>query len=204
MHCNLASVEARVLVQPTMYPPKLIKPYVVSFCRSIVRDPTPRFVPVRSRPDAEVRSCFTTVARQVQESGGQMSTGWAIWEWPDVIIEGEYHCVWLSPSGDEIDITPKDPAIKRILFLPDAVRPYGGFQRDNFRKVLCKDKDVLRMAELGRLIHEELNRGELKHQHGEVVVRIQYARYQEENAAIVARLAKRYGHRLAELAKHSV
>lgn len=187
-----------------MFPPKLIKPYVVSFCRSVVRDPAPRFVPVRARVGAEVMDCFGTVPEQVQEHGGTMVVGWAIWEWPDVLIEAEYHGIWLSATGEEIDVTPKEPPVKRVLFLPDPKRPYEGYQRDSVRKALCRDKDVFRLIELNKLIHTELNRGHLKHQHGAVAVRPEYGDYDREKRAIVQRLHQHYGHKLAGLARSAL
>ncbi len=188
-----------------MFPPKLIKPYVVSFCRTVVREPVLEFVPVRPRATAEVLSCFTTVPLQVQEHGGQVIVGWAIWEWPDVVIEAEYHAVWQSPDGQLVDVTPKDPPVKRVLFLRDPFRPYEGFQRDNFRKALRRDKDVDRLIELGRLIHDELNRGDLKFRHGDdVPVREAYAVFSRERAEVAGRLRERYGDKLRAVALHSL
>jgi hypothetical protein len=151
------------------FPPKLIKPYVVSFCRSVVAKPEPRYVPLEPIESAEPDSCFELVPSHVAKNGGAMSIGWSVWEWPQVFIEAEFHAIWVCPDGREVDITPKKIPQRRILFLPDPHRMYEQFQRDNIRKPLCRDKDVTRMIEIARLMHAELNAGELKHYHGTVV-----------------------------------
>jgi hypothetical protein len=185
------------------FPPKLIKPYVISFCRSIVENPEPCYVPLEPLDGAEPDSCFELVPKYVESHGGEMRTGWAIWEWPQVIIEAEFHAIWLSSERREIDITPKKIPQRRILFLPDPHRKYEGFQRDNVRKALCKDKDVSRMIQLGKLMHAELNGGELKYYHGPVVKSDAYMKLEDENRNVQMKLAARYGRLLDEARKES-
>lgn len=179
-------------------PPKIIKPYVVSFCRSIVSTPEPRYVPLEPLDGVEPDSCFETVVDQIKKYGGTQQIGWAIWEWPKVLIEAEFHCIWIAPDGREFDITPKKLPMPRILFLPDPKRRYEGFQRDNFRKPLCKDKDVLRLIAIQKAMHAELNRGELKYVHGEVAMGPRYIKLMRENTMIQERLAGRYGDFLSD------
>ena len=73
---------------------------------------------------------------KVEKNGGGFQYGWQIWEWPDVMIEAEFHAVWNSPQGILIDITPKQIDTHKILFLPDANRTYEGKQVNNFRQPL--------------------------------------------------------------------
>jgi hypothetical protein len=94
------------------------------------------WVPVRSRRDSVRQDCFKDVERQVAENGGEIIYGWQIWEWPRMMIEGEFHAVWRSPGGEIIDITIKPDGEERILFIPDPTRVYSGRQLDNIRLAL--------------------------------------------------------------------
>ena len=125
-----------------MRPPKIIKPYVISFCRSIVDAPEPRYIPVRPIAQANVNDCFNVVKSYMGYAEGTQLFGWSIWEWPNVFIEAEFHSIWVSANEEEIDITPKEIPVENILFLPDKKRKYNGYQVDSFlRKRACgKDK----------------------------------------------------------------
>lgn len=187
-----------------MIPPKLIKPDVVKFCRRVVRDSNPYYIAVKPDVGGEPLDCFSIVEEKIHSEGGEAIIGWAIWEWPKVIIEAEFHCVWKSAKGEVIDITPRDPPIKRILFVEDPRRKYEGTQVDNIRHPLKRDRDILRMIELGDLLFEVLNRGELKHMHGTVAVDIAHEAYEEERRMIVQKLMSKYGHTLREAAQYEV
>ena len=67
----------------------------------------PVYVKVQPESGAIVSECFPNVERKVLSSGGKMLCGWQIWEWPNVMIEAEFHAIWQSPEGDWVDITPK-------------------------------------------------------------------------------------------------
>ena len=149
-----------------MRPPKIIKPYVLKFCSSVVPDATPVYVTCRPLPDAPVNDCFPIVDRQVASAGGESVIGWAVWEWPKVFIEAEFHAVWKQPDGSLLDIAPKVMPIPRILFIPDPQRVYRGRQVANVRRPLCNDKAVKRFCELSTLIFKELNAGALADVHG--------------------------------------
>jgi len=64
-------------------------------------------------------NCHTNVLHRVREHGGERLNGWMIWEAPGLFAEGEFHCVWRSPDGDLVDVTPRRDGEARILFLPD-------------------------------------------------------------------------------------
>ncbi len=74
-----------------------------------------------------------------------MQYGWAIWEWPNVMLEAEHHAVYELPAGPPwIDITPSlIPNVSRRLFLPDDSAIYDfeveGIRRDNERLALADD-----------------------------------------------------------------
>lgn len=94
------------------------------------------WVPVRPRHDSVLNDCYNDVERQIAEFGGEIIYGWQVWEWPRMMIEGEFHAVWKSPAGEMIDITIKPDGEERILFIPDPTRIYRGRQFDNIRLAL--------------------------------------------------------------------
>lgn len=78
------------------------------------------FVPVIPEKWAVEGYCSANVKAKVKVAGGRPMPGWCIWYAPGHFIEGECHCVWESPSGSLIDVTPKSDKEARILFVPDA------------------------------------------------------------------------------------
>jgi hypothetical protein len=76
----------------------------------------PVYVKVQPEPWAIVNECFPNVERKVLSNGGKMLCGWQIWEWPNVMIEAEFHAIWQNPKGDWVDITPKQDEEQTILF----------------------------------------------------------------------------------------
>lgn len=182
-----------------MRPPRIIKPYVIAFCRSIVPNPIPTYVTVRPAEGVAPDDCFRAVPAHINRHGGGQQIGWTIWEWPKVMIEAEFHCVWLSPSGEFQDITPKRVTVPRILFAPDARRTYRGFQVDNVRKPLRRDRDLERFCEVCHLLYRELNSGELAYQHGEVPLSPAGDRYLNEKQQLRSVLFRRYGEPTTEV-----
>ena len=75
--------------------------------------------------------CFPVVEAYVGAHGGQSVIGWQLWEWPGLYLEAEFHAVWRSPTGQLLDLTPKEIPVHTILFLEDPTRPYGGRRRRN-------------------------------------------------------------------------
>ena len=74
--------------------PTRITSVIRSFCKSIAPDSPPVYVPVRAERGARVRNCFFAVSEKVSRSGGELVHGWAIWHWPDVMIQAEFHGIW--------------------------------------------------------------------------------------------------------------
>jgi hypothetical protein len=174
-------------------PPKIIKPYVVSFCRSIVAEPQPIYVPVRTVPGAPKDDCFSIVPQHISRHGGEQIIGWTIWEWPRVYIEAEFHTVWQQPDGTVVDLTPKIVPMPRILFLPDPRRSYKGRQVDNIRKPLNHDPAIKRFCELATLMHDEQNRGDLADYHGPIMFTERMQRIDTERQQLGLLLQRRYG-----------
>jgi hypothetical protein len=125
-----------------------------------------------------------------------MVTGWAIWEWPKVFIEAEFHAVWCSPTGEFLDLTPRPLLSEHILFLPDATLKYDGRQIDNIRRALVKDNDLTRFLFIFRRQFEILNKGDLAFQHGAISLPPKALKelhaLQKEGARLERRLNVRY------------
>jgi hypothetical protein len=111
----------------------------LELCREINPNQEAIFIPVVPDSNFPVNECFFNVRSKVEKEGGQLQYGWAIWLWPDVLLEAEFHAVWVSTSGALTDITPKEDGAPRILFLPDDSRQFdfnSCHQVDNIRKAL--------------------------------------------------------------------
>jgi hypothetical protein len=131
-------------MQRIMHPttPKTISLAVQKLCSELVSEGVPLYLKVTPKSYEEANDCFIVVEREVAERGGEVCFGWTIWEWPSVFIEADFHAVWRAPTGELIDITPKQLPIERILFLPDIVRRYEGKQVKNVRRALSADSAV--------------------------------------------------------------
>ena len=125
-----------------------------------------------------------------------MATGWALWEWPGLFIEAEFHAVWHSPDGRLVDLTPNRLIPTAIVFVPDSLRRYEGRQVDNVRKALVKDNDLTRFLFTFRRQFEILNKGDLAFQHGPISLPRgalkELQALQKEQARLERRLQNRY------------
>jgi hypothetical protein len=126
-------------------------------------------------------------------NGGKQYNGWAIWEWPKVFIEAEFHCVWESPGGELIDLTPDGFQPDKILFLPQPQKQYRGRRVDNIRKPLSRDKDVHRFIELAGERFAELNRTALSGYYGPIIIQGRALAIEDEMERLQAKLMDRYG-----------
>jgi hypothetical protein len=124
---------------------------------------------------------------------GDQVIGWTIWEWPRVLIEAEFHCVWRQSDGTLLDITPKPVQVPRILFLPDPVRRYQARQVDNIRKPLDRDPAIKRFCDLSAKYHRAVNEGDLAEYHGPVTLSEQATRDEIEREQLKMLLVRRYG-----------
>lgn len=142
--------------------PRNIGPEVHALCRKILRKyEPPLFVTVSPEPGASVLDCFAAVADKIARDGGQAVFGWCIWHWPRVLIEGEFHAIWRSPAGEEIDPTPKQDGEEQILFLEDPARRWdeaANEQVANIRLPLRDDPRIHRLISLFEQKHALINR----------------------------------------------
>jgi hypothetical protein len=99
-------------------------------------------VSVQPEPAARQDYCFSNVEAKVESSGGSMVLGWTIWETPGILVEGEFHSCWQSPSGELVDVTPKRDGERRILFLPDPSRTWERLFVCNVRLPLVDTPEI--------------------------------------------------------------
>jgi len=150
--------------------PAEFSPSIRSLCLELVSRVNPLYVDVQPIPDSASDECFVLVPEQIRRNGGQAAIGWAIWEWPSLFVEAEFHCVWRAPDGSLLDVSPKKSPTQRILFLTDHTRRYEGRQVNNVRKPLSKHPAVLTFLTASDAEYEFMNRGERAGQHGHIKV----------------------------------
>ena len=132
--------------------PARIGPSVRRLIATVTPGGRARYLQVRPSPGATVNGCFSNVRAKVARDGGRMLCGWQLWEWPRVLVEAEFHAVWLSPGGDMVEITPKPNGESSILFVPDEQREYRGEVVDNVRLALHDDQLVKHFIRVSREI----------------------------------------------------
>jgi len=121
--------------------PHSITSKILELCNAVCPGQKPVYIPVDPLPNQKVNDCFRIIPKHIDAHGGKQIIGWAIWESIEfMIIEAEFHAIWRSPTGEQVDISPKDAAVKRVLFLPDPSRKYEGPQvLDNIRHPMIDD-----------------------------------------------------------------
>ena len=170
-----------------MNAPQEIGKTVQQFCNYFSLGEEAVWVPVDPRADSTFGDCFKDVERQVSEKGGDIVYGWIVWEWPRILIEGEFHAVWKSPVGKLIDLTTKPDGEQRIVFVPDPQRSYEGRQRDNLRLALWDHNLVHEFIEAHKQMHELFERNRISELASAVDVD-EHARLQERIAATYMKL----------------
>lgn len=128
------------------------------------------YLPVTPEPGAVVNECFPNVETKIERAGGQMLCGWQLWEWPHVLVEAEFHAVWMSPAGDLVEITPKPQQESKILFVPDPKLRYQRLSKDNVRLALRDDLVIRHFIRASEMIVRVMNKGERSSQYGYVSV----------------------------------
>ena len=142
--------------------PTIISPAVIRLKNHLNLNTEPIFVQLRVEPWAEEQSCFPNVDRMIRSMGGSAMNGWSVGIIPGVLIEGEFHCVWRSNSGELFDITPNNSGMKPTLLLPDPTNVWSGGVENNIRLPLSSDQLVIDYIDGKNLIYEIWNSGEDK------------------------------------------
>lgn len=153
--------------------PKTITKDIKEFCNRIVKGQPPIYLDINPDSEAEPLDCFINVKRKIDKEGGDVQYGWIIWEIPTIMVEAEFHAVWISPEKKLIDITPcsremdnKTIDIRRILFLIDPSIRYEGKQVNNIRQPLRDDCLIKEYITIADKFFEETNKGDSAYNHG--------------------------------------
>jgi hypothetical protein len=141
------------------------KKHVQSFCESLVPGGTPFPIAIDAEAHAEANDCFNIVKAKVATCGGTPIFGWAIWEWPGVLIEAEFHAIWKDESGSLRDISPAPDGVSSRLFLPDPSCSYEGKQVNNVRHPLTDNPEVRRLIAAQNAFFEVMNKSERAYMH---------------------------------------
>jgi len=144
--------------------PSTISEPILSLCRSICASQEPMYVKHSPESYAQVNECFPAIDRKVQECGGKVHYGWQLWEWSDVLLEAEFHAVWLSPENELLDVTPKPFKVEKILFLTDPSMRYEGKQVNNIRVPLSDNPIPRDFIGICDAIFRIQNKGDKAHQ----------------------------------------
>lgn len=103
--------------------PKEIDDSVIDFCKSITPYSIPEYVRLRPESWCIQNECYSNVKQKVEDCGGKRQLGWRIQVVPDPLpkfmIEAVHHAIWISETGEKIDITPQPDSANRIVFVSD-------------------------------------------------------------------------------------
>lgn len=122
--------------------PRTITAAIQEFASELSPDQSLLTVPVNPHPSSLLGECFDNVAAAVQRAGGSIIYGWLFWEWPEVLLEAEFHAIWRRPDGSLLDVTPQADGEAEILFLPDPAANYREQRIDNHRRALSGERLV--------------------------------------------------------------
>jgi hypothetical protein len=180
--------------EPPIPKPVVDKPEVRALCAGLVPGEIPKLVKVDAPPWAEPQECVGNVESVIEIHGGTVQYGWQLWEtWPGVLIEAEFHAVWIDDHGRSHDVTPKElPGIKQIVFLPDPKLVYEGRQIDNVRMPLKGDPLISEFIEAAEAFYEVTNRGELADYHGDLVLMPEMRAIQERRMGLEMKILEKY------------
>ena len=154
---GLPEMKLEIRGKPLMRTPAKVTCEIKELCFKIKPTNAPLYVDVAPSPGAKPLECFFNVQEVVWKDGGELLSGWAIWEWPRVSIEAEHHAVWKKVDGRLVDLTPNAAGTRQILFLPDEEAHFdfkGLVHRDNVRQPLTSLEAVRRLIEAAKQRHE--------------------------------------------------
>lgn len=167
-------------------------PLIAALCNDVAPGQVPVQIPSRPPVGAIENDCFLNVQAHVEQHGGELVIGWALWEYPGVFAEAEFHAVWRDPSaGSLVDLNPRPFPFSVINFLPDPARRYEGRQVDNVRMPLKNDPLVKQFIYQAQRYFQLTNAGDLADQHGAVAVPAHLFKDIERTRREMERLGKR-------------
>ncbi|MEC5129022.1 hypothetical protein VSU19_19835 [Verrucomicrobiales bacterium BCK34] len=94
-------------------------------CEEVSPENYPIYMGIEPLPEFPPDNCYFNVAEMVEREGGDSVFGWAIYEWPRVWHEFQFHAIWRDNEGDLHDVTPRRDNEKVVLFLPSELEFTG-------------------------------------------------------------------------------
>lgn len=135
--------------------PKKITKEIEELCHKINEDSQPIYVAVDSKvPASNETDCVENVAFKMMNDGGDFQFGWAIWEWPEVMLEAEFWVVWVNHDGQLVDVTPRGRGDK-ILFIADDKTKFEGKPIDSILKPIIDHPLILQYIEINQRIWQQ-------------------------------------------------
>ncbi|MGZ0707306.1 hypothetical protein ACWPKO_03090 [Coraliomargarita sp. W4R53] len=116
------------------------------FCESLCAGQAPIWISVKPPSYAQIGHCYENVEKRIKQKGGMPVFGWEISNLEDLWLEAQFHCIWKSPKGELVDLTPEQFGRNRVLFLKDNHRVYNGIPID-FRRFLIEGNDQDKVQE---------------------------------------------------------
>jgi hypothetical protein len=182
-----------------MTTPQRVTTNVLRLCKKIGGVDKSAFINVRPRSDSQPGNCFLDVDLQVLKFGGSAQYGWLIWEFPGILIEGEFHAVWWQPDNSMLDVSIKPDGETQILFAPDRVRMFNNRRVPNIRMAIGSDPKIKQLIK----ISEEIERLEdlqcQKTSFGEVLIDEDLSKLYSRRKEIGEDLANSRAYRRAQL-----
>jgi hypothetical protein len=178
--------------------PAVDSPQLRELCGRIVPGEVPVLVPHKRMADMVENDCFINVPKVVEQYGGRIEHGWQLWENPrGLMIEAEFHAVYLHQNGQRFDITPKSLPFEgnNIAFLPDPSRVWEGKQVNNVRMSLVDDPLMDEFIAAADAWFEARNEGDLATYHGDDAAKLGTPRIMQAQRKMMdlqMRLATKY------------
>lgn len=132
--------------------PRKITKDIEELCHKIKPGDQPLYITVDKTISVDDEAdCIENVARKIMKDGGDFQFGWAIWEWPEVMLEAEFWVVWVNHDGQLIDVTPRGRG-ERILFIADNETKFEGKPINSILKPIIEHPLVLQYIEINERI----------------------------------------------------
>lgn len=139
--------------------PKKIDDTVIEFCKSIVSSAKPEYITVCAESWCKPNECYDNVQQKVRTNGGKRQLGWRIQVVPDpmpkFMIEAVHHAIWITETGEKIDITPQESYNGKIVFIEDNITQLGEYRIGEKYQALMKNKCVTEYVRLCNLESSE-------------------------------------------------
>ncbi|MEN6411953.1 MAG: SEC-C metal-binding domain-containing protein [Veillonellales bacterium] len=135
--------------------PKKLTKEIEKLCYEINPGEQPVYIPVDNKTVvASDADCVEMVALKMLKDGGSFQFGWAIWEWPDVMLEAEFWAVWVNDDGQLVDVTPRGRG-ENLLFIIDNKTKFEGKPIDSMLKPLIEHPLVLEYININKKIWQQ-------------------------------------------------